>query len=334
MDDSRGLRLAALGRSSRDSHENAVTADPPSVANPVPFERLVSADGSVKYRFLLPDSSAFEAAFFRVPTRARPNIACVSTQLGCAVGCLFCATAAEPFRRNLTSSEIIIQVDTIVAEAPRRALQDGFEVSFMGMGEPLANLTNVIAAIRSIGLTYPQISRVSISTSGPSKRIRRLTELCPTCPGIHLQVSLHATRDNLRRQLVPRASDSIEQLLNSALNYHAATSDRVCLNYVLLEGLNDTPDDARWLGSVDPSVFYVKITQLNPVPALTHRLRGASVPHLIEFASCIRDYGVETKVFVGDGLDIAASCGQLAARLRPVPASADLNSLCEPDNGV
>src|SRR5213594_3548010 len=142
----------------------------------VHVDKLISQDGSRKYVFALGDTQRMEAAYFRVPGRERPNIACVSTQIGCAVGCPFCATAAAPFFRNLTKDEILLEISSVLDDHdPNKLLREGFEVSFMGMGEPLANLRNIVAVMEELDRRYPRITRVSVSTAGPARRIDALT---------------------------------------------------------------------------------------------------------------------------------------------------------------
>jgi 23S rRNA (adenine2503-C2)-methyltransferase len=267
----------------------------------------------------LPGEPHAEAAFFHVAGRLRPYIACVSTQLGCAVGCVFCATASEPFYRNLTADEIFWQVDTLARDQDLpHVLSAGFEVSFMGMGEPLANLPNVLEAIQWIRKDYPQVTRVSISTSGPSHRIDRLTEAMPAAIPTHLQVSLHATTDALRSELVPRAPSTIAGLVDAAARYHARTGDRVCINYVPIEGVNDSPANAEWLSGLDQDAFEVKLSALNLIRDMPARLRPLSREATQRFAAAIAARGMPVRTFEGDGLDVGASCGQLAATPRLV----------------
>lgn len=281
---------------------------------------MVSADGSMKYRFAVDDQLAYEAAFFSVADRHRPNIACVSTQLGCAVGCIFCAAAKPGFFRNLSPEEIQFQIKTILRDHDAaQLLREGFEVSFMGMGEPLANLDSIAVTAEWLQAMFSEITRISISTAGPSKRIDGLTARAPLAIPVHLQVSLHATDDETRNRLVPNVRDSITNLIAASKRFHIATGDQVCLNYVLLADVNDSPDDAEWLSRLDAEAFYVKISELNPVPN-AEPLQAASRDRLQSFAAAITERGVFAKVFVGDGLDTAASCGQLAALQRPLPS--------------
>jgi 23S rRNA (adenine2503-C2)-methyltransferase len=219
----------------------------------------------------------------------------------------------------LTAEEIRWQVDAVAHDQDLpRVLADGFEVSFMGMGEPLANLQNVLQAIEWISRSYPEVSRVSVSTAGPAQRIDRLTEAMPAAVPIHLQVSLHATNDSDRRELVPRAPSTIADLLWAATRYHEKTGDHLCLNYVLLEGRNDSASDAAWLGELDPVAFELKLSALNLIPGLPARVQKKSREATRCFADQVASRGMNVRIFEGDGLDVRASCGQLAATPRLV----------------
>ena len=142
----------------------------------------------------------------------------------------------------------------------------------------------------------------------------------PIMPPVHLQISLHATTDETRRRLVPNAPDSIANLLDSGHRFHEKTGDQVCLNYVLLRHINDSIDDARWLARLDPTVFYIKITELNDVMGTPPDIVGASIEEIRFFSRQLYEFQMPHKVFVGDGLDVHASCGQLAA----VPQEVDV----------
>jgi 23S rRNA (adenine2503-C2)-methyltransferase len=274
----------------------------------------VATDGSKKFRFTDASTGAWEAAHFHVPGRERPHIACVSTQIGCATGCVFCATATGRFSRNLTPGELLSEVITVVEEAaPSVRAGDLWEVSFMGMGEPLANLRNLLEAINGIHKRYPRITRVSVSSSGPASRIEAFTNAIPVAIPVHLQISLHATTIEMRQRLVPRGGNSLTELIKAGQYYHDKTGDQVCLNYVLLRGINDRPEDVCWLGSLDPKAFYVKLSELNPVSRLSRELLPASRTQLVAFAQALMGVGMSAKVFVGNGLDVQASCGQMAA---------------------
>lgn len=282
--------------------------------NTLSASRTLSKDGSRKYGFEVAQGLQMEAAFFKVPGRERPNIACVSTQLGCAVGCVFCSAGHSPFFRNLTTDEILFEVAALLDDQmTEQILDEGLEISFMGVGEPLSNLRNLLDAIQEIHSRYPKITRVSVSTAGPAKRIEALTEAMPIRPPIHLQISLHATRDAIRRQLVPNAPDSIANLLCAGRRFHEKTGDQVFLNYVLLKGINDSAEDVSWLEGVDRDAFLVKIAALNEAPGTPCDIVGASMEEIRAFSTKLKNQNILHKIFVGDGLDVHASCGQLAA---------------------
>ena len=142
----------------------------------------------------------------------------------------------------------------------------------------------------------------------------------PVRPAVHLQISLHATNDETRRRLVPYAPDSIAHLLAAGLRFHEKTKDQVCLNYVLLKGVNDSEEDARWLGRLSHTAFYIKIAMLNSVVGMPTDFIGSSPTDLVAFAHRLQKYQMPHKIFIGDGFDIHASCGQLAAVPREIDA--------------
>jgi len=125
---------------------------------------------------------------------------------------------------------------------------------------------------------------------------------------------LHATSDEVRRKLIPRAPETIANLLEAGWKFHQKTGDQVFLNYVLLKGINDRDQDARWLAKLDREAFYLKISALNRVAGLPSDLVPASMSDIQRFSAILTSEGAPHKVFVGDGLDVLASCGQLAAR--------------------
>jgi 23S rRNA (adenine2503-C2)-methyltransferase len=284
-----------------------------------------SGDGSVKLAFPAGEGHTFEAAFFHVAGRPRPYIACVSTQVGCAVRCKFCVTQDSGFIRQLTAEEIFRQISSIAAIAIERGAQESeIEISFMGMGEPLANRGALLSAIATAHRFHPEISRVSVSTVGPSRTVRAFVPAAVSSEiPIHLQLSLHATRDSIRRSLIPGTKDTISNLIAAGATFAAATSDQVCLNYVLLDGLNDGNDDAEFLSQIDRRSFYVKLTHLNAQANLPSWVRSAAPDRFDYFGERLSAAGVAFKVFRGDGLDINASCGQLAARPIAIYRSTD-----------
>jgi 23S rRNA (adenine2503-C2)-methyltransferase len=283
---------------------------------PSSYQARRAGDGTVKFAFPLEDGLSSEAAYFVVPDRDIPHIACVSTQLGCAARCQFCSTAANGVFRNLSAAEILRQITTIADHALESGANEAdLEISFMGMGEPLANATNVLAALEATHRRYPRIRRVALSTVGPATRITAFADSAGQhAKPVHLQISLHATSDGVRRQLIPKAPGNIQDLIEAGRYYHRRTGDRVCLNYILLDGINDSESDADWLGGIDQAAFIVKLTVLNDIPDMPRHLRAASRDRFDVFSRRLTQREIPHKIFRGDGLDVQASCGQLAAR--------------------
>src|SRR5690606_34527519 len=206
---------------------------------------------------------AVETVFIPEPSR---GTLCISSQAGCALDCAFCATGHQGFNRNLTSAEIMGQV---VLAARELAPTEITNVVFMGMGEPLANYKNVLPVVRllvddlGVGLSR---RRVTISTAGIVPHIRRLAADC----NVALAVSLHATTDALRDRLVPiNRIHPIAELLDACWQYAEGQASRqITFEYVLLDGVNDSPADARRLiGLLEGHPAKVNLIPFNPFPA-------------------------------------------------------------------
>jgi len=253
--------------------------------------------------------------------RRERNTLCISSQAGCAVGCPFCATGELGFERDLDVAEIVDQV----RHARRRLASRGRHLTnlvFMGMGEPLLNLDAVIGAARV--LTDPDrfglgARHVTISTSGVVPGIERLAALRPQWT---LAVSLHAARDALRDLLVPlNRRWPVRAVVAAAAGYAAATGRRVSYEYVMIDGLNDTPADAEALARlVAGTGSHVNCIPMNPV---AHTPWQASSPERIEaFAGRLRAAGIGVTIRRNRGQDVGAACGQLAAEMSAGPAPA------------
>ena len=249
--------------------------------------------------------------------RARSTV-CVSTQAGCAMGCVFCATGQQGFARNLTAGEIVAQVLHFRRERPVS------NVVFMGMGEPLANYGPTLTAVRwltgrdGLGL---RARGVTISTVGLPNAIRRLAG-----EGLRvgLAVSLHAPDDELRRRLVPTAGGvTIGALIGAARRYAERTGRRVTFAYALLERVNDEPEQARRLAArLRGEGAHVNLIPYNPTAG--EGLRRPSLARVRAFQRELQAAGVNATVRIERGAAIAAACGQLrtAAARRPPPRPA------------
>lgn len=237
------------------------------------------------------------------------SVVCVSSQKGCRMGCIFCKSA-EAFMGNLRAAEIVTQAIWAIDRIPPASDSLGIVFSFMGMGEPFANIDNVKIAIKILGQAYPH-SRATLSTIGfDLPAIRRLAD--EVAAGeypipVKLHVSLHGSSDKQRFGIVPSAKPLIDTL--DAAEYFASTTGTdVKLNYVLVAGSNASPEDAGRLGQLLKSrkELILKISQLNsPDKSLVVPEAEAD-----EFERIVNSYGVDTCRFVSQGQDISARCGE------------------------
>jgi 23S rRNA (adenine2503-C2)-methyltransferase len=278
--------------------------------------RQEAPDGSTtKFLCALPDGQAIETVLMRYADGRRT--ACISTQVGCGMGCTFCATGLAGLQRNLTAGEIVDQVLLVAQATGERPTH----VVFMGMGEPLANYEATVRAVRI--LTAPWGvgiggRHLTISTVGLVPQIHRLAaERFP----LTLAISLHAPDDALRTHLVPvNRRWPIAQLLAAARAYATTTGRRVTFEYVLLAGVNDAQAHARALGRLlAGGPYHVNVIPWNPVFGLQYRRPSADVVR--RFARIVRAAGVPVTVRVERGVEIDAACGQLR-RTRPDPLPA------------
>jgi len=261
----------------------------------------VSADGTRKYLWRLGDGEAIESVL--IPTGARRTL-CVSSQAGCALGCVFCATGRMGFRRNLATWEIVAQVREIVLEDPARKPTN---IVFMGMGEPLLNWPAVSTALTilnqpdgfGIGARHITVSTVGI--------IPAMRELAARPEQFRLAISLHAARPDRRLALMPiEKKYDLEAVLGAA----RAFARRITFEYVLIAGRNDSDEDADTLaGQARRLGAMVNLLPLHPggAPGLT----PTPPARIRAFAERLRSAGVEAVVRRSRGLDIDAACGQL-----------------------
>ena len=226
---------------------------------------------------------------------------CVSSQSGCPLTCTFCATGQMKFGRNLTAAEILDQVLHF------RRIEDVDHAVFMGMGEPLMNLDNVLAAARrlpDLGITH---RRTGISTVGWVPGIDRLAAAPHP---VRLALSLHAADDDLRSQIMPvNDRHPIAEILAACEAHYARRRRRIFVEYVMLAGVNDRYEQAVALaGRLDPRVFKVNLIPYNPTGAYDGSSRGA----IDAFKAALEEHGLRATVRLTRGRDIDAACGQLA----------------------
>jgi 23S rRNA (adenine2503-C2)-methyltransferase len=294
-------------------------------ALPVASEQ-VAQDGTVKWLFDVGQGNAVETVF--IPQAGRGTL-CISSQAGCAVNCSFCATGHQGFSRNLTTAEIVAQLWHAEFELRRRlALPEGeraiTNVVMMGMGEPLQNYGALVPALRTMlddhgyGLSR---RRVTVSTSGVVPMIDRLGDDCP----VALAISLHAPDDALRDRLVPlNRKYPIAKLLTAARRYlERAPRDFITVEYCMLDGVNDAPEQAEQLlsllrgdGSVERPGLASKVNLIPFNPFAASGLQRSSPERVAAFARVLQDGGIVTTIRKTRGDDIAAACGQLAGEVQ------------------
>lgn len=269
-----------------------------------------SKDGTVKFRLKLHDGERIEGVL--IPTSERLT-ACVSSQVGCALGCTFCATGFMGPRRNLSLGEIFDQVVIINREAIKRHGRQLTNIVFMGMGEPLLNYRNVLGAINRItspeGLGF-SARRVTVSTVGLAKMIRKLGD---DEVRFNLALSLHSAIDEKRSAFMPINDKHPIDDLVEALNYfYAKTRNKITFEYVLLSGVNDTEEDAVALAKLyrRVPVKVVNLIEYNPVEGSEFK---KTPEHRAEtFMRLLTARGVDVTLRRSRGRDIDAACGQLA----------------------
>lgn len=270
------------------------------------IDKLIASDGTTKYLFELHDGNRIETVF--LPSRTR-NTVCVSTQVGCLMNCLFCATAKVKFKRNLTAAEIVDQLNTIAKDVGGKVTN----IVYMGMGEPLSNYDAVLKAVRI--LNHPDgknigIRRQTISTCGNADGIRRLAN-----ESVHprLAISLNASSDSTRAKLMPiSVKYPISKLLQAVKFYQAKTRMRITFEYVLIKGLNDSISDAHSLTKLLKGLMCnVNLIEYNPHPGCN--LTASSPQTIKRFEDILEKAGLETSIRFKMGRRIKAACGQLGA---------------------
>ncbi len=298
---------AASGATGYEAMTNVPAGLRDDLADVVPFSTLTvtgeqqARDGTIKTLFRTHDGHPVEAVLMRYRDGRRSI--CVSSQSGCPLTCTFCATGAMQFGRNLTSSEILDQALHF------RRVEEIDHCVFMGMGEPLINFDNVIAAARrlpDVGIT-PR--RTTISTVGWLPGLTRFVD--EVDEPIRLAISIHAASPGLRSQLMP-VNDRypLPDVLAECERYVALRGRKVYVEYVMLEGVNDAPRHAAELAAIlDPKAFKVNLIPYNP----TGMYGGSSRDTIAAFKHVLDRARIPATVRLTRGRDIAAACGQLAA---------------------
>ena len=260
-------------------------------------DKHISNDGTSKYLVEFDDSSRVECvALFH----KRTLTACISSQVGCAIGCRFCATGAQGFTRNLSVSEIVGQLSLMEQDIDAKFTN----VVFMGMGETLLNYDNVVSAVRSIndsGITW---KRITVSTVGIPDRIRSLWADCKC----RLALSLHAPDENLRKSLIPNARP-LSDIMSACRAYQSTKHNPLMIEYVLIREVNDSDVHAEGLCSLLSGLPHVMVNLivLNPVYGSGFMPSARADA----FKKTLVDHGFKTIIRTPKGADIDAACGLL-----------------------
>ena len=269
-------------------------------------KHLKARDGTEKLLLQLADGGKIECVLLRDEQR---RSICISSQVGCAMGCVFCASGLDGVDRNLTTGEFVEQMLRLARLLPEDERLSHIVV--MGMGEPLANLDRLLPALEiassptGLGIS-PR--RITISTVGLPSAIRRLAD---ECPRYNLAVSLHAPNDELRNQLVPvNRKTGLTAILREADRYFEASGRRLTFEYVLLGGLNDLPEHAQQLAALlrgRPALL--NIIPYNPVAGLPYKTPSLSAQR--RFREILEGAGLNIQFRQRKGDEIDAACGQL-----------------------
>jgi len=276
-------------------------------------ENLISREGnSIKALITLEDGLKIETVLLE--HGAGRNTVCLSSQVGCALGCLFCATGKMGFKRNLSDAEIVEQAVYFA----RLLRKDGKQVNnivFMGMGEPFLNYENVMDAIKILndkdGLNIGA-RHISISTIGVAAGIKKLAAQPLQ---VNLAISLHAPNNDLREQLIPANKKySLDVIIEELNNYLKQTGRRVMIEYLMIDKFNDNREQALELAillrRIDPPLYFVNLIAYNP----TNEFKPSPAKRIKEFKLILNKQGIEVTERYRFGQDIKAACGQLAGK--------------------
>lgn len=276
------------------------------------LQELQSADGTVKFVFSLFDGQKIEGVL--IPSNDRVTT-CISSQVGCPLGCSFCATGSMGFIRNLHFTEIWDQFTWMNRKALTYYGKEISNIVYMGMGEPLLNYENVMESVRLLTTDAGRgmsPSRITLSTVGIAKNIRQLAD-----DGFKagLAISLHSADEEKRRKIMPVAKTNSLEALREALRYFVEhTGERITFEYVMLQGVNDTLDDAEKLARYCKS-FPVKINMIK-YNSTDSRFKSSDPRTVEAFARFLENRNMIVNIRKSKGEDIQAACGQLVKKMK------------------
>ncbi|MFH2035693.1 MAG: 23S rRNA (adenine(2503)-C(2))-methyltransferase RlmN [Candidatus Zixiibacteriota bacterium] len=301
------LQMTDLSKNFRQILEEGYYFGEPEI-----FNISRSKDKTEKIVFKLDDKELIEAVIIPDSSSEKATV-CISSQVGCPLGCKFCATGMNGYKRNLTTGEIVGQLTAIRRKYGQEAFQN---IVFMGMGEPFLNYENVVRAVEIISLGSGlslSAKRITISTVGLIKQIELLAN---SKLKVNLAISLHAPTDEKRKILIPTAkANPLKKLMKACGDYAYKTKKRVTFEYILFKGFNDSYQDAIDLAKLVKGIpCKINILAYNPVENLP--FERPSEDEINEFGKILYPLTPAVTVRKSRGLDISAACGQLAGQIR------------------
>lgn len=272
------------------------------------LEKEISSDGTKKFAVMFEDGAIVESVLMNYKFG---NSICVSTQVGCKMRCKFCANSNLLFSRNLSASEILSQVQ-IISKLENINISN---ITLMGVGEPMDNYENVVKFIKIA--TSPKgmnigARRISISTCGLADKIKRFAD---ENLSVTLSVSLHAVKNNLRSDIMPiNKKYNLDELRNACIYYKKKTNKRISFEYIMLNGVNDSKEDAEFLAKfLKGMIFHVNLIPANRISSSSSVSSPIEKIHI--FANRLKNLGINATIRRTLGADINASCGQLRAKV-------------------
>ncbi len=298
-------RVSSIDEMSNISLKNrALLNEQHEVGRTLPVESQVSVDGTVKYLFKTAKNQFIESVF--IPEEDRATL-CVSSQVGCKMNCLFCMTGKQGFGAQLTVQEILNQYYSIPESGQLT------NIVFMGMGEPLDNLDNVLKTLEILTADYALVGwspkRITVSTIGLIPGMKRFLE----SSNCHLAVSMHSPFEEERLKLMPvQKAYPILKVLEELKNYDFSKQRRVSVEYIMFNGLNDTPRHAREMAKLLKGIdCRVNLIRYHAIPGID--LKTSDENKMIEFRDYLTNNGIMTTIRKSRGEDIFAACGMLSS---------------------
>ncbi len=275
-----------------------------------------SSDTSIKYILNTQDGRGIEAIYFPFKgnfdgTNIDASVVCLSSQIGCPASCTFCETGRMPNPRNLTSNELVSQLNLISSDLESKSRFPIDSIAMMGMGEPLLNLDNILR-FYDIAMEDSRIKRFSISTVGIIPGIRNLKD---SGKEIKLYISVHTPFNGEREKIIPVSIKyPISDVVAEAKKYAIDRKQKVVANYVLISGVNDSSTHLMALSELlDPKHFDVTLNLLNPISE--NKMEASSCENMLHFKQGLVSMGFDTDIQLSKGTDVSGGCGQLATKI-------------------